>query len=294
MRRRAGARFVFWLQDIYSLGIARFLEKRYPLLGRLVGRYYRAVEKKLLRQSDAVVSITADFIPVLRRWGVSSSRVSVLPNWAPFDELRPCPQDNPWSRSHGLAGKFVFLYSGTIGLKHNPAILLDLAEAMRCDPDVAVVVISEGAHASRIRDQAAARGLGNMRFIPLQPYELMPEVLSTGSVLMALLDENAGDYSVPSKVLTCLCLNRPLLLSVPASNMAASIVRENDAGLVVSPGNSGAFIEAATRLRHEPELRQRLGANGFVYAKAAFEIRSIAEQFAQVCGLAAVGEPVLK
>ena len=88
----------------------------------------------------------------------------------------------------------------------------------------------------------------NIHSLPSQPYELMPEVLSAGSVLVALLDEAAGEFSVPSKVLSCLCVGRPVLLSVPARNAAARIVRENYAGLVTAPGDSAAFVCAAIRL----------------------------------------------
>jgi colanic acid biosynthesis glycosyl transferase WcaI len=296
--RERGGRFVFWLQDIYSLGIGNLLQKMNfplaPFFGHGIGQWYQRIEKELLRESDAVVMITEDFAPVLKRWGIDPARVHTIPNWAPCDELQPCPQDNPWSRSHGLAGKFVFLYSGTLGLKHSPAVLLDLAESMRDDPDVVVVVISEGTQAEWLQSQALLRGLTNVRGLPLQPYELMPEVLSTASVLLALLDEGAGEYSVPSKVLSCLCAGRPLLLSVPALNAGARVVWENSAGLVAPPGDSAAFIRAAMRLRHDPDLRQSCGANALAYARASFDIRPIARRFAAVCGLIPAGEPVLK
>ena len=290
--RLRGARFVFWLQDIYSAGIGNLLRKRkFPLAG-LVGGWYRRIEKKLLRSSDVVIAISADFVPALAGWGLEPARIHTIPNWAPCDELRPCPQDNPWSRSHGLAGKFVFLYSGTIGMKHNPGLLLDLAESMRCDPDVEVVAIAEGAGATWLASQAALRGLTNLRSLPLQPYELMSEVLSTGSVLVALLDESAGEFSVPSKVLSYLCAGRPLLLSVPARNAAARVVWENSAGLVTPPEDSAAFLRAAARLRADAGLRNRCSTQALACARASFDIEPIARRFALLCGLEPAAQPV--
>ncbi len=247
-----------------------------------------------MRKSDAVVAITSDFAPLLLRWRIDPARIHTIENWAPWNELRPCPQDNPWSRLHSLAGKFVFLYSGTIGMKHNPDLLLDLGEAMRCEPDVAIVVVADGFHADWLRDRASKRGLINIHSLPSQPYELMPEVLSAGSVLIALLDEAAGEFSVPSKVLSSLCVGRPLLLSVPARNAAARIVRENSAGLLTPPGDSAAFVRAATRLYHDPELRGTCGANALAFSRSAFDIQPIARRFAQVCGLAPLVRPVMK
>jgi colanic acid biosynthesis glycosyl transferase WcaI len=278
--RRLGARFAFWLQDVYSEGIGGSLRKLNFPGASAIGLWYRQLERRLLRASDAVIAITPDFVPLLDSWKVRN--VDVIENWAPRDELRPCPQDNPWSRAHDLAGKFVFLYSGTLGLKHNPSVLLDLAAAV---PDSTVAVLSEGANADWLRFAAAERSLTNFRSLPLQPYELMPEVLSTGSVLMAILDEDAGAFSVPSKVLSYLCVGRPLLLSVPAKNAAARLVWGNSAGLVVPPSDSQAFALAGQRLRADPLLRERCGDNALRYAGQKFDIERIGERFAEVLNL---------
>ncbi len=280
--RRLGAKFIFWLQDIYSAGIETFLKRRNFPLAAPVAAWYRNLEKRMLRASDAVVIISADFGPALQQWGVDAARLHVIANWAPIDELRPCPQDNPWSRSQSLAGKFVYMYSGTIGLKHDPRLLLDLAATMRNEPEVVVAVVSEGVNAEWLRREADAHGLRNLVFLPLQPWELMSEVLSTASVLTALLDEEAGTFSVPSKVLSYLCVGRPLLLSVAARNVAARIVWQNACGLVVPPGDSVSFAAAANRLRADGDLRERCSANAFAYARRTFDIQAIGQRFAGI------------
>ncbi len=75
--------------------------------------------------------ISEDFLPLLRRWGVDEARIAVIENWAPLDELPVLPRDNEWAREHGLADRFVFLYSGTLGFKHDPSLLLELARWAR-------------------------------------------------------------------------------------------------------------------------------------------------------------------
>jgi hypothetical protein len=44
-----------------------------------------------------------------------------------LDEPPQKPRRNSWSARHGLDDKFVFLYSGTLAMKHNPDILWQLA-----------------------------------------------------------------------------------------------------------------------------------------------------------------------
>jgi glycosyltransferase involved in cell wall biosynthesis len=283
---RMGATFTFWLQDIYSSGIESCLHKRNFPLAAVLGAWYRRLERRMLRSSDAVIPISPDFSPVLARWGVDPARIHTIGNWAPLDELQPCQQDSLWSRSHSLAGKFVYLYAGTIGMKHDPRALLELAESTCHYPDVEVVVIAEGFGAEWLGQQASRRKLANLRILPLQPWEMMPEVLAAGSVLIALLDEAAGAFSVPSKVLSYLCAGRPILASVPPGNAAARIVRENSADLVVSPGDPPGFIAAAERLYRDPALRDRCAQNGLAFARSAFDIGLIANRFEDVMALA--------
>ena len=64
-------------------------------------------------------------------WGVRADRVTVIENWAPLDELEVRSRPNPWSQRHGIGDEVVLLYAGTLGLKHDPSMLLELAAAFR-------------------------------------------------------------------------------------------------------------------------------------------------------------------
>ena len=52
------------------------------------------------------------------------------------------PRANAWAAAHGLSDKTVLLYSGTMGLKHDPELLVHLARRFKDRPDVRVVVVS--------------------------------------------------------------------------------------------------------------------------------------------------------
>jgi colanic acid biosynthesis glycosyl transferase WcaI len=284
--RGLGIPIVFWLQDVYSIAMRSILRRKaIPFPGLIAGgiaAWYERAERRLLRESDAVVSISADFENILSQWGVDSRRCFTIENWAPLNEVPAGPQDNAWSRHHGLAGKFVFLYSGTIGLKHNPGMLVHLADAFAGRPGTEVVVISEGLGADWIRAQLAENPRLNLRVLPLQPFRDLPDALASASVLIALLGEESGEFSVPSKVLTYHCAGRPLLLAVPARNLAARIVGQNATGLVVPPDNENQFAAAAQRLYLDEGLRRQCGENARRYAEEKFDIARIATQFEDI------------
>jgi colanic acid biosynthesis glycosyl transferase WcaI len=275
--RRHGIPLVYWHQDIYSVAIDKILRRKLPVVGALIGARYIALEKWLLRKSDHVVTITEDFLPILTEWGIPRERITVIENWAARENLVSAPRDNAWARAHGLADKLVSLYSGTHGLKHNPDLLLQLAQRYRDRPDVRVVVNSEGLGSDRLREKGA--GLDGLLLLPFQPFERLPEVLATGDVLISVLEPDAGIFSVPSKVLTYLSAGRPVLGAIPAENLAARMIVRNEAGLIVPPDDASAFLAAAGKLADDPGLRARLGKNALDYATKTFDIDAITARF---------------
>lgn len=274
-----GAAFVFWVQDFFGLATERLLARRWMGLGRLVAAYYSRIEAAQLCASDGVVAITDDFNRHLVRAGVDPAKVAVIPNWGALDSIPERPKDNPWARSHGLADKFVFLYSGTLALKHNPSRLLALAKAFEPDPSVRVVLAASGVSVDQLRALPDDQTPDNLIFLPLQPIELFPDMLGAADVLVALLEADAGEFSVPSKVLSYLCAGRPSLLSAPAGNLASRIIDQAGAGLCVAAAAEDAFLSGARRLREDAALRQAAGAAARAYAEATFDIAAVADRF---------------
>ena len=280
--RSVAGRFYFWMQDFYSLALKRFLPSRLPILGGAIGRYYEAVERSQLRRSDGAIFITADFLNIASEWGLKAQRCHVIENWAPLNSIRPRGPDNPWAQRHGLTGKRVLLYSGTLGMKHNPILLWRLAESTQHMEDVVVAVVSSGPGAEFLTARFANRPLPNLRLLGTQPFADLPDVFGSASILIGLLEHSAGIFSVPSKVLSYLCAGRALLLAMPHENLAAQIVLQIEAGIVVDPGKTEAFVGAALELLADGERRDSMSANARRYAEFAFDVRPIAVQFERV------------
>ena len=279
--RSSGAAFVFWLQDVYSEAIARHLRRKLPGLGHLAALRFIALERSLLRKSDGVVAITDDFRPLLRRWNVEPERVVTVENWAPLDDIAPRPKDNPWAREHDLHDRPVILYSGTLGLKHNPALLLEVAKQLRLEqPEARLVVVSEGLGADWLRERG--NDLPTLIQLPFQPFVRLADVIGTADVVVAILEPDAGVFSVPSKVLTYLAAGRPIAGAIPVQNLAARLITENGAGTVVSPRDPGGLAAACIDLTAREHDRREMGRRARAYAESAFDIGRIADRFEAV------------
>ena len=201
---------IFWHQDIYSIAIGAFARKRFPIMGVLVAWAAQFMESTIARVSHAIVPISETFVPVLKRWGVVEQRITVIPNWAPIADLPVSDKVNTWGDRHGLSSSPVVLYSGTLGEKHDPSILAAIASHLEeFFPDARLVVVSQGKGRQWLEEWNAKNGCDQLVLLDYQSYEDLPLMMGTADLLLAILEPEASEYSVPSKVLTYLCSERP-------------------------------------------------------------------------------------
>lgn len=267
--------FVYWCQDFYSIAASRLLGRKLPGLGHAIGAYYRFLERRQMIRSTTVLHITEAFRSQTRAWGIPSAQVQVIPNWGSIADLPVLPRNTAWAREQGINDCARFLYSGTLAMKHNPAHLTALADALenRGDSQDQVILVASGVGAAHIPSSPALRKL------PLQPIERFAEVLASGDVLLALIERDAGTFSVPSKVLSYLCAGRPIVLAAPKDNLAAQIVASIGAGVVVEPEDTQGFVAAALSYCADSERAAKAGAAGRAYAEQTFGINAVARTF---------------
>jgi glycosyltransferase involved in cell wall biosynthesis len=275
--RRNGIGFVHWVQDVYCHAIEFFLRRKFKGLAGPLSLPFKGLEKLVVSQSTSTVVIAPAFKTLLMDWGIREDRIRVLENWAVLDEVPVIPRDNAWAAEHGLGNEPVFLYSGTLGLKHRPDLLYDIAKSLK--GKCKVVVISEGVGRDFLEKMPP---LDNLLLLDFQPYQRLPEVLASADVLLATLEADAGQFAVPSKILTYLCAGRALLLAAPPSNLAASVVQRSQAGLVVDSNQTEAWLKAAETLCLDHALRTKFSRSARAYAEKTFDIKTICGSFEEV------------
>jgi colanic acid biosynthesis glycosyl transferase WcaI len=277
-----GIKFVYWCQDIYTVAIRQIARQRLGFLGFPIWYYFKKLEANLLKKSSHIISITDDFNTIFRQWDIQPRRVTCIPNWAPVREILLMGKNNQWAQQHRITDKTCVIYSGTLGLKHNPSLLSTAAAHFRKHPEVVFIVISEGLGAEFLEKEKEKLQLDNLLLLPFQHFKDMSQVLGTADILLAILENDAGTYSVPSKVLTYLCAQKPIVLAMPLSNLSASIVLENKAGYCISPDDQQGFCDHIEKLVTDASLRKEMGHNGRLYAEKNFDIQHIENKFLQV------------
>ncbi|MCA9237226.1 MAG: glycosyltransferase family 4 protein [Planctomycetales bacterium] len=282
--RRQNVRHVFWVQDVYGIAAYKLLKRKVPVVGHAVGQYFIQMDKTTARLSDAIVLITEDFTSLYEQWGVDRDRMHVVHNWSDLGAIEVRPRDNAWSQQHGLKEGPRFIYTGTMAMKHNPALLLELAKL--CDQRGAgeVIVVSEGIGAEWLERAKAEQGVRSLRTMGFIPFEQMADCLGSADALVAILEPDAGVFSVPSKVLSYLCSGRAILAAMPSENLAARILADHGAGVVSPPDDLAGFRRLAEQLLDAPEKLPAMGAAARQYAEEHFDIAAITDRFEKILG----------
>lgn len=271
--------WVLWHQDVYAVAVRSFAGEKLGRGFRLVAAVFEVAERWCSRHAAAIVVIAPSFVPVHEEWG-TADKVTVIPNWAPLDEIVPTARKNDWATEHELDDEKTLVYSGTLGLKHNPALLVRLARAVIDHGSrVRLVVVNDGPAVEVLRAEAERLDVP-VTLLPFQPYERLPEVLGTGDVLVVLLEQAAGAFSVPSKTLSYLCAGRPVLGLMPPENLASALITR--AGGMVLPPADESLPAAATWVADvlaDDEMRAELGDASRDLAEQEFALDRCADRF---------------
>jgi len=279
---KLGISSVVWVQDLLGEAISQVLAEKFGGVAAPLAAWYRGREASCLRRADHLISISDAFAGYFDRHAIGRDDWTLIPNWAPLQEIVPRAKQNPWSWRHEVSDKFTFMYSGTLGFKHRPELLVELAEVFRADDGVRVVVNSSGAVAEWLRDEARKRQLSHLVINGFQPIEELPDVLASADVLIGMLAPDAATYCVPSKILSNHCAGRAQLLSISEGNPAAKLVMEHRTGLVADPDDQASFLQAARRLYSDTEERAAMARRARETAEAEFDIEIIAPRFLEV------------
>ncbi|MCC6493815.1 MAG: glycosyltransferase family 4 protein [Pirellulales bacterium] len=264
LQRLRRARLVCYLQDIYP-DVAVALGKMKPgLITRGLRRAFFAV----YRTSDAVIVLSEDMRRLIADGGVPAARLHVLRNWVDTAAIYPVKQDNGFRFEHGLADKFVVMYSGNLGLSQRLEQVLEAAEQLRQRDDMVFALVGDGADRRRLERLAAEKDLRNVRFFDYQAKLRLAESLSAADVHLVALRPEVKQLLMPSKLYGVLASGTPAIVLAEADCELARTVVEHDLGCVVAsedPAALAAAISAACKSR-AALARQGAGARAFAEA----------------------------
>src|SRR5262249_53622124 len=145
--------------------------------------------------------------------------------------------------------------------------VLEAAKLLEDDSHIQFLIVGEGNAKPGLVSRANGLGLKNVRFLPTQSKEVLPEMLGAADLSLVTLNRHLGQLNVPSKTYSIMASARPVLASVPDDSEVARLIKVADCGLGVPPEDPCSLAQAIRSLANQPERLQLYGANGRRYVE---------------------------
>jgi colanic acid biosynthesis glycosyl transferase WcaI len=251
--RLSGARAWLHIQDFeveaaFDLGLLKSPLARKAALG---------AEGVLLKGFDRVSSISPSMVRKLHEKGVPADRTMEFRNWVDVDAVQVFASSNTRYRQElGIgADRIVALYSGNMAAKQGIEALAEVARRLQ-DAAAPVTLLLCGDGPAKAALQTACAGLDTVRFLPLQPFERLPELLGTADIHLLPQKAEAADLVLPSKLTGMLASGRPVVaMAGPGTGLAVEV---EGAGITTS-SDAASMTTAILSLISDSQRRLTLG-----------------------------------
>ncbi len=237
----------FELDAAFDLGLIK---------SNLIKKIGLSFERTIFKHADIASSISPKMMLRLADKGISPEKSYYFPNWIDTQQIHPIPkQTSRLLCSLNIPDTpIIALYSGNMGDKQGLEIIIATAKQLS-DHNILFLLFGDGSSKASLMDSAL--GMDNVRFYPLQPTELLNDLLNLADIHLLPQRADAADLVMPSKLLGMLASGRPVVATAPAGTQLATTLVNS--GIVTHPGDADAFAQAILTLAQNESLRIELG-----------------------------------
>ena len=218
---------VFWSMDLNpdEAIAAGWLRAKSPV-ARLLSRMLL----HSLRRADCIVALDRFMRDRIEAKGIPAEKVLVVPPWAHDDRVRfDSAGREEFRANHRLSDKFVVMYSGNHSPCHPLETLLQAAERLAENEDVAFCFVGGGSEFGKVKERARNRGLRNVLCLPYQPIEKLSGSLSAADLHVVVMGDEYVGIVHPCKIYNVLAVGKPFLYIGPNESHVTDIIRQSSA-----------------------------------------------------------------
>lgn len=256
---------VFWVQDLWPETLAAVGAVRSPKVLAAIG----ALVRFIYNRCALVLGQSHGFLDNIVQYCSDPKKIRYFPNWA--EEVFHSTDIVSAPEVPAQAGTFNILFAGNLGEAQDFPAVLDAAESLKNNAAIRWLIVGDGRMTDQVRDEVARRGLAHC-FLLLGrfPLERMPSFyVHADAALVSLKRAPVFALTIPGKVQSYLMAGIPLVGMLDGEG--ARVIREANAGLVCSAGDSAGLAQSVLKLSAmSKKERDRLGENGRAYAQKEF------------------------
>jgi glycosyltransferase involved in cell wall biosynthesis len=226
-----------------------------------LGELAAQAERWTLGCADAVLAVSELLRDYAISLGADPDRVHVVPNGVDAGRFHPGESDLGTRERWGLGDGPVLGFVGGLrpwhGVKVLPAMLEQLAPSY---PGLKLAIVGDGPLRGDLERDVRERGLAdNAVFTGSLPHEEIAPLIRRFDVALAPYPRPHHDfYFSPLKLFEYMACGVPVVAA--GLGQIEDVVRDGETGLLYSPDEPDALVEACGRLLTDPDLRLRIGS----------------------------------
>ncbi len=233
----------------------------------LLYKFFRSKEKKLYALSDYIGCMSPANVRYVLEHNpeISKDRVEVAPNSLELLEVEKSVDNTVLAKYNLPSDKPIFIYGGNLGVPQGIPFLIQCLEANSDRDDCHFVVVGNGTYYQKLADwyeTAHPKSVTVMKGLPKADYDQLVRSCSVGLIF---LDYRFTIPNFPSRLLSYLEYQMPVLCATDPISDIGTIAEENDFGFYIPSNDVDAFTNSVNRiLASDIKL---MGQNGYEFLK---------------------------
>lgn len=237
-------------------------------------RIYGALDRRLVRGFDRIVSVSDRISSILEQGGVAREKLQVIYNGIEVEPFRSATPSlcQEWH----VNGDLLIGLIGRLTEQKGPAFLLRAArEVVQQHPSARFVLVGSGPLRERLEALARELNIQNNTCFAGTRNDMPGVYASLDIFVLPSLYEG-----LPMALLEALAAGKPVIATPVGA--VPKLIQNQETGLLVEPENSQSLYTAICRLITDASLRHRLAANGQRFVQEHFSAESMAQKYVGV------------
>lgn len=206
------------------------------------------IDKFSCKQSNLVITVGRDLVETImgRFKGKKVPKTVMINNWVDENEIYPLSVEHPkvteFKKKYGMDGKFVFMYSGNIGLYYDLENLIKVIEKFGVGTktadgrDVVFAFVGSGSVLDKLVFYVKEHHMDNVFFIPYQDKADLIYSLNAGDVHWCVNAKGIKGVSCPSKYYGLAAAGKPVIGVLESDSEVCCLIEDTRGGLCCEPG----------------------------------------------------------
>ena len=250
--------FIFEVRDLWPEALVNVGALKNPVaiwwLRRMAATIYAGAKH--------IVALSPGIKEGIVRAGVTSEKVTVIPNGSDLDLFSPDVDGSAARERLGLGENFAAVYFGAMGLANGLEYAIEAARilAERSNSHIVLVLHGNGGKRPDLEKMARQYKLTNVIFSdPTPGKEHVAQIIAACQVCLTIYRATKEHNWSPNKMFDALAAAKPVLINVPG--WLGETIENNQCGRCLDPSQPQALADALEELAADPELCRRMGQN---------------------------------